>query len=110
MNKLIECQKTIASLGMQLKSLATLNDFLVENVDLPGLENEGLGSRNENEVSKGSLDHGRVAKDKEICLRRYGYVEGSQRIMDSSGKAASKRRNIGIGSIFVRSKNTKGFA
>ncbi|XP_042495194.1 filament-like plant protein isoform X2 [Macadamia integrifolia] len=29
--KLVECQKTIASLGQQLKSLATLEDFLIDN-------------------------------------------------------------------------------
>ncbi|WCJ44665.1 Filament-like plant protein [Euphorbia peplus] len=33
--KLAECQKTIASLGMQLKSLATLEDFLIDTGGLP---------------------------------------------------------------------------
>lgn len=33
--KLAECQKTIASLGKQLKSLATLEDFLIDTGNLP---------------------------------------------------------------------------
>lgn len=33
--KLAECQKTIASLGNQLKSLATLEDFLIDTASLP---------------------------------------------------------------------------
>ncbi|KAF3631591.1 Filament-like plant protein [Capsicum annuum] len=35
-DKLAECQKTIASLGKQLQSLATLEDFLLDTVNLPG--------------------------------------------------------------------------
>ena len=35
--KLAECQKTIASLGNQLKSLATLEDFLIDATNLPEL-------------------------------------------------------------------------
>ncbi|KAF5735511.1 Filament-like plant protein putative isoform 1 [Tripterygium wilfordii] len=35
--KLAECQKTIASLGNQLKSLATLEDFLLDTTSLPKL-------------------------------------------------------------------------
>ncbi|TQD88853.1 hypothetical protein C1H46_025597 [Malus baccata] len=34
--KLADCQKTIASLGNQLKSLATLEDFLIDSGSLPG--------------------------------------------------------------------------
>ncbi|CAI8605552.1 unnamed protein product [Vicia faba] len=33
--KLAECQKTIASLGNQLKSLATLEDFLIDTAGIP---------------------------------------------------------------------------
>lgn len=36
-DKLAECQKTIASLGRQLKSLATLEDFLTETPNVPRL-------------------------------------------------------------------------
>ncbi|KAJ4700685.1 Filament-like plant protein [Melia azedarach] len=35
--KLAECQKTIASLGKQLKSLATLEDFLIDTGSIPEL-------------------------------------------------------------------------
>uniref|UniRef100_A0A803LV34 Uncharacterized protein n=1 Tax=Chenopodium quinoa TaxID=63459 RepID=A0A803LV34_CHEQI len=34
--KLADCQQTIASLGSQLKSLATLEDFLIDTASIPG--------------------------------------------------------------------------
>lgn len=40
-SKLAECQKTIASLGRQLNSLATLEDFLTESEKPLELNNEG---------------------------------------------------------------------
>ncbi|KAL7263228.1 hypothetical protein ACSBR1_001409 [Camellia fascicularis] len=40
--KLAECQKTIASLGRQLESLATLEDFLIDTANLPGFSRGGL--------------------------------------------------------------------
>ncbi|GLU01053.1 hypothetical protein SLE2022_183790 [Rubroshorea leprosula] len=44
--KLAECQKTIASLGKQLRSLATLEDFfLIDSTSLPELEFPAAGSR-----------------------------------------------------------------
>ncbi|GFZ09793.1 filament-like protein [Actinidia rufa] len=39
--KLAECQKTIASLGRQLQSLATLEDFLTDTANLPGFSAGG---------------------------------------------------------------------
>ncbi|XP_059630745.1 LOW QUALITY PROTEIN: filament-like plant protein [Cornus florida] len=39
--KLAECQKTIASLGRQLKSLATLEDFLIDTRNLPEFSGGG---------------------------------------------------------------------
>nr|XP_016484570.1 PREDICTED: filament-like plant protein isoform X3 [Nicotiana tabacum] len=40
-DKLAECQKTIASLGKQLQSLATLEDFLIDTANLPGFSRGG---------------------------------------------------------------------
>ncbi|XP_060181987.1 filament-like plant protein [Lycium barbarum] len=40
-DKLAECQKTIASLGKQLQSLATLEDFLIDTANLPGFSGGG---------------------------------------------------------------------
>ncbi|KAI3831469.1 hypothetical protein MKX03_023612 [Papaver bracteatum] len=42
--KLAECQKTIASLGQQLKSLATLEDFMMDSDEKPLDINVGGGS------------------------------------------------------------------
>ncbi|XVF58872.1 hypothetical protein PTKIN_Ptkin07bG0101000 [Pterospermum kingtungense] len=41
-SKLAECQRTIASLGQQLKSLATLEDFLIDSDKPPELVDGGL--------------------------------------------------------------------
>ncbi|XP_073063519.1 filament-like plant protein isoform X2 [Primulina eburnea] len=45
-DKLAECQKTIASLGKQLQSLATLENFLIDTSNMPGLSSEALLSGN----------------------------------------------------------------
>ncbi|XP_075518963.1 filament-like plant protein isoform X1 [Primulina tabacum] len=45
-DKLAECQKTIASLGKQLQSLATLENFLMDTSDIPGLSSKALLSGN----------------------------------------------------------------
>ncbi|KAK8491230.1 hypothetical protein V6N13_025392 [Hibiscus sabdariffa] len=39
--KLAECQKTIASLGQQLESLATLEDFLIDTTSIPEFSRGG---------------------------------------------------------------------
>lgn len=41
-NRFAECQKTIASLGQQLKSLTTLEDILVDSERPPELIEEGM--------------------------------------------------------------------
>ncbi|KAL8467107.1 hypothetical protein ACS0TY_035982 [Phlomoides rotata] len=43
-DKLEECQKTIASLGRQLQSLATLEDFLIDTSNIPELSRESSNS------------------------------------------------------------------
>lgn len=40
--KLAECQKTIQSLGKQLKSLATLEDFLIDAASIPEFSRAAL--------------------------------------------------------------------
>lgn len=41
-SKFAECQKTIASLGQQLKSLATLEDFLIDSEKPLDFTSEGM--------------------------------------------------------------------
>ncbi|XP_019430560.1 PREDICTED: filament-like plant protein isoform X2 [Lupinus angustifolius] len=48
--KLAECQKTIASLGNQLKSLATIEDFLIDTASIPA--SPILGARASGEMWK----------------------------------------------------------
>ncbi|XP_058218161.1 filament-like plant protein [Rhododendron vialii] len=50
--KLAECQKTIASLGRQLQSLATLEDFLTDTANLPGFSGGGSSVNGASELWK----------------------------------------------------------
>ncbi|CAM8939593.1 unnamed protein product [Rhodiola kirilowii] len=58
--KLAECQQTIASLGIQLKSLASLDDFLTdttisqESDEILGSDNAQLLTREQHDISKQS--------------------------------------------------------
>ncbi|KAH6835286.1 hypothetical protein C2S53_014992 [Perilla frutescens var. hirtella] len=51
-DKLAECQKTIASLGMQLQSLATLEDFFIDTSNIPGFSKDPLRSDTAEEVHR----------------------------------------------------------
>ena len=57
-SKLAECQKTIASLGQQLKSLATLEDFLIDSDKPLELVDGGLQcpKNGEEQIKLGSTD------------------------------------------------------
>lgn len=56
--KLADCQKTIASLGSQLKSLATLEDFLIDTAGIPGFSPPApLMARRSNEPWKLHANH-----------------------------------------------------
>ncbi|XP_057795746.1 filament-like plant protein [Salvia miltiorrhiza] len=102
-DKLAECQKTIASLGMQLKSLATLEDFLIDTTNIPGFSN-------------GTLSGADMPKDETSHSTRTGDGPGGNVGNGSSEEApapfalltnhltAAKSRN-GFGKFFSRSKS-----
>ncbi|KAA8547055.1 hypothetical protein F0562_003484 [Nyssa sinensis] len=101
-SKLAECQKTIASLGRQLKSLATLEDLLTDSqmpLELPkdGQESHKLHSgdlymsKRDSEASK--IDNGR---DSNFLLASVG-----------PGSIASEKSRNGFGRFFPRSNKSR---
>ncbi|XP_042488642.1 filament-like plant protein isoform X2 [Macadamia integrifolia] len=118
--KLAECQKTIASLGRQLKSLATLEDFLVDYEKPPELSIGGSPIPRGGEPWKLHSNHIYLAKSEADSSKVVGDVSGRVSGKDgesppSSGSSSSassvnnvvapeKSRN-GFGKLFSRSKS-----
>ncbi|KAK6132300.1 hypothetical protein DH2020_033924 [Rehmannia glutinosa] len=102
-DKLAECQKTIASLAKQLKSLATLEDFLIDTSNIPGF------SRGPNNMFC-NLDPSRISTDKNIRLENgNGEDPPAPSTLPSSSAnyfTVAKSRN-GFGKIFSRSKSMR---
>ncbi|XP_011069525.1 filament-like plant protein [Sesamum indicum] len=116
-DKLAECQKTIASLGRQLKSLATLEDFLIDTSSIPGFSRGGpllAGSGGEIWKSTPSStfsdsDMSRTSTNKSGHLKNGNNEESSPPSSLSTPPsanhiAAAKSRN-GFGKFFSRSKS-----
>ncbi|OMP06548.1 hypothetical protein COLO4_08076 [Corchorus olitorius] len=115
--KLAECQKTIASLGQQLKSLATLEDFLIDTTGIPELPRGGslipkAGTEpwklhsNETFSPKVDPDSPRVSAGPSV--KNEGNTppssSSSSSIVSSSHASSEKNRN-GFAKFFTRSKN-----
>ncbi|KAJ4951599.1 hypothetical protein NE237_028431 [Protea cynaroides] len=118
--KLAECQKTIASLGRQLKSLATLEDFLIDHDKVPELSVGGSPIRRGGEPWKLHLNDAYLARNEadssKVVVAGSGLVNGKDgESPPSSGSSSSassldnavvpeKSRN-GFGRLFSRSKS-----
>ncbi|KAA8538461.1 hypothetical protein F0562_027993 [Nyssa sinensis] len=118
--KLAECQKTIASLGRQLKSLATLEDFLIDTANIPGFSGEALIPRTDGELWKFHSNETFIPRSDSDPLKMprensgpsvTGNDEESPASSSSSSSAVSlnhvtsvKVRN-GFGKLFSRSKS-----
>ncbi|KAK4359077.1 hypothetical protein RND71_021306 [Anisodus tanguticus] len=116
-DKLAECQKTIASLGKQLQSLATLEDFLIDTANLPG---EGsvvakaggeLWKLHVNETFTPKRDSNPSKVKEENASHSTNGNEGESPASSSSSSTSSttqattaKGKN-GFGKLFSRSKN-----
>ncbi|KAK6114890.1 hypothetical protein DH2020_007159 [Rehmannia glutinosa] len=103
-DKLAECQKTIASLAKQLKSLATLEDFLIDTSNIPGFT---TGPSNNMFCN---LDPSRISTDKNIRLENgNGEDPPAPSTLPSSSASyftVAKSRN-GFGKLFSRSKSMR---
>lgn len=97
-DKLAECQKTIASLGRQLKSLATLEDFLIDTSNIPGFTR----------VTGAETNHSTTTRDKPSSVDNGNSEESSAPSALSTSSAnqviGGKSRN-GFGKFFSRSKS-----
>ena len=80
--KLAECQKTIASLGKQLKSLATLEDFLIDTASIAEF-NGGVLS-----VSKAGTEPWKLHSNVTFSPKRD--LHSSSIAAESSGPSVSK--------------------
>ncbi|XVF36912.1 hypothetical protein REPUB_Repub19eG0099700 [Reevesia pubescens] len=119
--KLAECQKTIASLGQQLKSLATLEDFLIDTTSIPELSrggslfpkaggepwkshsNETYSLKRDPEYPRVSADHSGPSVNKNNGNTPPSSSSSSS-IVSSNHVSSEKNRN-GFAKFFTRSKN-----
>uniref|UniRef100_A0A5B6ZQ32 Putative filament-like plant protein n=1 Tax=Davidia involucrata TaxID=16924 RepID=A0A5B6ZQ32_DAVIN len=113
-SKLAECQKTIASLGQQLKSLATLEDFLTDSdkpLELPKEESQfpkdGLVSwklrSSDLYISKRDSEASKIVSDSS-GPRKNGR-DGDSLLSASQGIVTSEKSRNGYGKFFPRSKS-----
>ncbi|KAJ8551195.1 hypothetical protein K7X08_000565 [Anisodus acutangulus] len=114
-DKLAECQKTIASLGKQLQSLATLEDFLIDTANLPGggsvVAKAGgeLWKLHVNETFTPKRDSNPSKVKEENAIHSTNGNEGespaSSSSSSSSTQATTAKGKNGFGKLFSRSKN-----
>ncbi|XP_047324322.1 filament-like plant protein [Impatiens glandulifera] len=117
--KLSECQKTIASLGRQLESLATLEDFLIDTANIPGFSKAGankhLWKLHSNEAITPKNVKGALLREASSAPLENGNIESPISSTSSSNSSSSgqhhhhhvssgKTRN-GFGKLFSRSKS-----
>ncbi|KAL6992989.1 hypothetical protein U1Q18_011104 [Sarracenia purpurea var. burkii] len=111
-SKLAECQKTIASLGKQLKSLATLDDFLMDSDKPLELPREGPQLIEDGPESRRLLHSGDLSLPK-MDPEAASKIIGSAIILDRDSLlseirtiSAEKSRN-GFGKMFPRSNSRR---
>ncbi|MBA0747379.1 hypothetical protein Gogos_004295 [Gossypium gossypioides] len=119
--KLAECQKTIASLGQQLKSLATLEDFLIDTTSIPEFSrgvslipkssepwklhsNETYSPKADPESTRVGADHSSPQVNKNDGNGNTPPSSSSSSIVSSTHASSEKNRN-GFAKFFTRSKN-----
>ncbi|XP_073294720.1 filament-like plant protein [Primulina huaijiensis] len=102
-DKLAECQKTIASLGRQLKSLATLEDFLMDTSNMPGLSSNGTNS------PKCDSNPSRISMDTIVPFENGKSLESpvSSCSSTSANHTTSVKSRNGFGKFFSRSRSVK---
>ena len=114
-SKFAECQKTIASLGQQLKSLATLEDFLIDSDKPLELVDGGLQcpKNGEEQMKLGSTDMDFSKRGSESFKIVGEYVKYSENgnAMESTLPLkpiiASDKTRTGFGKIFPGSRSGK---
>lgn len=108
--KLAECQQTIASLGIQLKSLASLDEFLTDTANSQE-SIEALGSDNSHLLVRDQHDSSRKAQQKSNDV--YGAQGDSPASSSSSSstssvsQVSSEKGKNGFIKLFSRSNRGK---
>lgn len=113
-SKLAECQKTIASLGRQLKSLATLEDLLLDSEKPLQPMSEGLHHPKDGAeqwtlhpgnsyIPKKDLESSKTEPDHSASIKK-SKDEASTLPLNPVVMTSEKSRN-GFGKFFPRSKN-----
>ncbi|KAL4290896.1 hypothetical protein GQ457_14G002700 [Hibiscus cannabinus] len=100
--KFAECQKTIASLGQQLKSLATLEDLLVDSDKPLKIEDEGLKypENSEEQLKLGPSGYSKVVGE-------YAKYSENSNAKESTLPAKPVITRTSFGNIFPRSRSGK---
>ncbi|XP_015058241.1 filament-like plant protein isoform X3 [Solanum pennellii] len=115
-DKLAECQKTIASLGKQLQSLATLEDFLIDTANLPGggsvvaKAGEELWKLHVNETFTPKRDFDPTKVEENVSHSTNGNegespASSSSSSTSSTTQASTGKSKNGFGKLFSRSKS-----
>ncbi|XP_009627329.1 filament-like plant protein isoform X2 [Nicotiana tomentosiformis] len=110
-DKLAECQKTIASLGKQLQSLATLEDFLIDTANLSGGESVVAKAGGElwklhvNETFTPKRDSDPSKVEEENASHGNEGECSSASSSSSSTQATTAKSKNGFGKLFSRSKS-----
>lgn len=114
--KLANCQKTIASLGKQLQSLATLEDFLIDTASIPvatnGVSNSNSNSsseswkvhKNESFLSRNHPESKKPHKEPSSSSSFAAAAAAGSVSMTSNRGSSEKNRN-GFAKVFTRSKD-----
>lgn len=115
--KFAECQKTIASLGEKLKSLATLEDFLIdydktlEQVDV-GLQRPKNGEEQQ-KLGSADIDFSKRGSESSKIIGEHTKYSENTNAMDSTlplkPVIASDKIRTGFGKVFPRSRSGKKF-
>ncbi|KAL3641257.1 hypothetical protein CASFOL_016225 [Castilleja foliolosa] len=101
-DKLAECQKTIASLGKQLKSLATLEDFLIDTSTVPRFSKGPSNDMFCNLVPQSLSNYLENGKCEEPQPHSSLHPLSDIRVVTTASKSRS-----GFGKLFSRIKSTR---
>ncbi|KAJ6378074.1 hypothetical protein OIU78_028329 [Salix suchowensis] len=100
-SKLAECQKTISSLGLQLKSLATFEDLLFDSEKSSDASSEGLKDHADGEQQRPDPRNQSSGRDSEAFQVSRGALR--------SKKGSNRESPLSLNSSFLSEKNRNGF-
>ncbi|KAI9391514.1 hypothetical protein POPTR_007G098500v4 [Populus trichocarpa] len=100
-SKLADCQKTISSLGLQLKSLATFEDLLFDSEKSSDASSEGLKAHADDEQQRPDPRNLSSGRDSEAFQVSRGALR--------SKKGSNRESSLSLNSSFVSEKNRNGF-